>query len=614
MVDFGLVDYQCKLRLAIDAVPSPEDFSILSEPKLCCEMACQTKQPAKKDAACQTHPDMKHMSTQHRWKPERRSKSTQVKQQKRYVGCNTSTPFIPLEKGPLATSTPLKRPRREAEDSDCSFQPGMTDSSIYNESTVIATPPHIMRKFIVYEENLMDLFKNCPACSRHCAIKSRTVGTVLHVDQTCVHCEHHKQWASQPYVKNIPAGNLQLAAAVLFSGSSFLQVTKFMQAFNIQGICHTTYLKHQRTFLFPTINWQWKQHQNTVIAEALKGRNVVLGGDMHADSPGHSAKYGTYSLMDLRANKIMEIQLIQSNEVGNSQRMEKEGLETSLRELEQRGVTVRKIVTDRHPGVMKFLRESRPSILHRYDAWHMAKGVGKKIDELAKQRSCKEVGPWKKSIVNDLYWCGASSSSGKEIVAKWRSVVNHVQDIHEHEGEFQRCQHPPLVGDQARQWLKPSTAACEKLTQVILAPKLLKDLENLSSDFQTSGLESYHSLILKFAPKSVAFSFVGMLCRTQLAAMHYNENSGRPQATTAAGELRWHMQYPRYRRGEYTVRLLKRNPTFEYVDRLQDLVFESVLEQPQLFQESLKGLQVPDHLCTQFQRPEKSEAVAKHTS
>uniref|UniRef100_A0A9J8B7I9 Uncharacterized protein n=1 Tax=Cyprinus carpio carpio TaxID=630221 RepID=A0A9J8B7I9_CYPCA len=230
--------------------------------------------------------------------------------------------------------------------------------------------------------------------------------------------------------------------------------------------------------------------------EALKGRNVVLGWDMHADSPGHSAKYGTYSLMDLRANKIMDIQLIQ------------------------------------------------------------------KIDELAKQRSWKEVGPWKKSIVNHLYWCGASSSSGKEIVAKWRSLVNHVQDIHEHEGEFQRCQHPPLVGDQARQWLKPSTAACEKLTQVILAPKLLKDLENLSSDFQTSGLESYHSLILRFAPKSVAFSFVGMLCRTQLAAMHYNENSGRPQATTAAGELRWHMQYPRYRRGEYTVRLLKRNPTF----------------------------------------------------
>lgn len=54
--------------------------------------------------------------------------------------------------------------------------------------------------------------------------------------------------------------------------------------------------------------------------------------------------------------------------------MEKEGFERSLRQLEQRGVTVHMIVTDRHPGVMKFIRENRPNILHRYDAWHMAKG------------------------------------------------------------------------------------------------------------------------------------------------------------------------------------------------------------------------------------------------
>lgn len=51
----------------------------------------------------------------------------------------------------------------------------------------------------------------------------------------------------------------------------------------------------------------------------------------------------------------------------------------------------------------------------------------------------------------------------------------------------------------------------------------------------------------------------------------------------------------------------------EYVDRLQDLLFDGVLEELQLFQDSLKGLQVPDHLCTQFQSPDKSEAFAQHT-
>lgn len=85
---------------------------------------------------------------------------------------------------------------------------------------------------------------------------------------------------------------------------------------------------------------------------------------------------------------------------------------------------------------------------------------------LQNRESAKGLAHGKKSIVNHLYWCEASSSTGKEIVAKWRSVVNHVQDIHEHEGEFQRCQHPPLVGDQARPWLKPSNKKKKKISLI----------------------------------------------------------------------------------------------------------------------------------------------------
>ena len=84
-------------------------------------------------------------------------------------------------------------------------------------------------------------------------------------------------------------------------------------------------------------------------------------------------------------------------------------------------------------------------------------GVGKKIDGLAKTRGCKEVGPWKKGVVNHMYYCASSSSSGREIVAKWKSVANHVQNVHTHDDEdFPECLHEPLQGDQARQWLKPS--------------------------------------------------------------------------------------------------------------------------------------------------------------
>lgn len=73
--------------------------------------------------------------------------------------------------------------------------------------------------------------------------------------------------------------------------------------------------------------------------------------------------------------------------------------------------------------------------------------------------------------------------------------------------------------------------------------------------------------------------------------MHYSENNAREQATTATGQLRWHMQYPHYKKGECTVRPLKTRPTYGYADRLLELLFDSVLEEPNQFQDELKKFQ-----------------------
>ncbi|KAJ8353477.1 hypothetical protein SKAU_G00210440 [Synaphobranchus kaupii] len=136
-------------------------------------------------------------------------------------------------------------------------------------------------------------------------------GSQLQVNQRCVHCEYTYQWSSQPNVNNIPAGNLHICAATLFTGSTFSKVTKFLDALNAQGISPSTFYKHQSKLLFPTINWQWNQDQAKVISDTKAAGDVILGGDMRADSPGHCAKYGSYSMMDLKSNKIIEIQLLQ---------------------------------------------------------------------------------------------------------------------------------------------------------------------------------------------------------------------------------------------------------------------------------------------------------------
>jgi len=64
----------------------------------------------------------------------------------------------------------------------------------------------------------------------------------------------------------------------------------------------------------------------------------------------------------------------QSNEVGGSTHMEKEGLIRSLQFLENSGLHVDVLVTDRHPQIQKYMREAKPSVTHYYDVWHVAKG------------------------------------------------------------------------------------------------------------------------------------------------------------------------------------------------------------------------------------------------
>jgi len=68
---------------------------------------------------------------------------------------------------------------------------------------------------------------------------------------------------------------------------------------------------------------------------------------------------------------------------------------------------------------------------------------------------------WRHFIINHLYWTAASTPTGDpdEMQAKWQSMINHVQDIHEHSTPaFTSCAHPPLEGEaRNKEWLEPGT-------------------------------------------------------------------------------------------------------------------------------------------------------------
>jgi len=80
-------------------------------------------------------------------------------------------------------------------------------------------------------------------------------------------------------------------------------------------------------------------------------------------------------------------------------------------------------------------------------------GVCKKLEVVANSKGCQDVRGWIHSIVNHLYWSAATSTGSEDTVAKWKSVVNHIQDVHTHDDwHFPACEHGPI---DSTKWLLP---------------------------------------------------------------------------------------------------------------------------------------------------------------
>ena len=78
-------------------------------------------------------------------------------------------------------------------------------------------------------------------------------------------------------------------------------------------------------------------------------------------------------------------------------------------------------------------------------------GISKQLLKAAKKRDCEHLREWLKSIRKHIYWTAATSTTGPERVAKWTSILNHVQG---HEDPlFPKCLHPLPVTRGKGEWL-----------------------------------------------------------------------------------------------------------------------------------------------------------------
>ncbi|KAH9373992.1 hypothetical protein HPB48_018762 [Haemaphysalis longicornis] len=292
-------------------------------------------------------------------------------------------------------------------------------------------------------------------------------------------------------------------------------------------------------------NWLYQEQQDQLVRR-VAGTAVDLAGDGRCDSPGYSAKYCTYSLLCTQLNRIIhceQIRVKESASVPNSVAMEKEGLVRSMVKLEEQGVAIRSLTTDRHPAIRTLCRQKKPNMRHFFDVWHIAKGLKKKLKLAAKSKGCSSIQLWIEAIKNHLYWTAAmGDGDGELILSIWGSLLNHVCNKHVgHQGPFSECLHEPL---EDRQWMRPGESLhCNNLC------------------FGNAGF-SPTSSSLKMATVAATILQPHHINMTQLAVLHYNENALRPQAKTKKGKKKYKVKMSRPRPGHFFVSPLKTKPTF----------------------------------------------------
>uniref|UniRef100_A0A1X7TYQ2 Uncharacterized protein n=1 Tax=Amphimedon queenslandica TaxID=400682 RepID=A0A1X7TYQ2_AMPQE len=384
--------------------------------------------------------------------------------------------------------------------------------------------------------------------------------------------KHERCWNSQPFVNETPLGNLLILAAILYTGSLPAKALHILQALKCATIIPKTYFRQQKRFLHPAVNSVYTRHQ-TELVRSCCNRELILAGDGRADSPGHSAKFGSYTVIDL-------------DTIGNSNRMEKEGLLRVMNFFKKKRLKVGTIITDKHCQINKWLRENIPKLNTTLMFGTYQKVSKRSYRSLEKQK----IVSW---FDNGQGQSSSVDGNPDEMEEKWATIDNHIHNVHRSHGKiFKKCIHRRLTGKRKMKRFKRQTKVSKKLSAILLDKNILKTIRRLSPKHQTSALESFHSVILHFAPKLTAYLYCGMKSRLMLAALHFNENANRLnlKRKMETSDIVLHIRKYIEELLDETVKLCKANCT------------------------STTPQETPPSLCAYFTKPNKMDVIKEHKS
>ncbi|XP_067017883.1 uncharacterized protein [Acropora muricata] len=391
-------------------------------------------------------------------------------------------------------------------------------------------------RVIVEVDKIFQLFEGqCVeiGCTGQRKVVDRKVeGGVLLVTYTCSQ-GHNAVWSSSSVLcekrgQKIYVSTVLLASSVLVSGNNFEKVSLLARSMNLQYVSSTTFSRIQSLYSLPSIRELWNKMKE-IIWKVFENDLLVVCGDGRMDSPGFSAKYCVYTMMEHYLNVIVDLEVVGKREAGGtSTLMEKIGCKRLLERMMNR-LKLGELVTDASRVIMKMVRELKEAnctvlanLFHSLDIWHKSIKLTAKISAAGKIKGCEQLLQWVEPVRNHFWHCAETCGGEVEILKdKWLGILHHVCGEHEWDGDT--CSHGPLTEvESTKEYLGMNSKAVKELRKIILDREWLKSLEFYVQFRHTSNLENFNSMLLKYAPKRIAFVYEVFTGRILLAALDHN--------------------------------------------------------------------------------------------
>ena len=147
------------------------------------------------------------------------------------------------------------------------------------------------------------LFRFCMECGS--SVSSRQyhiIGATVFVTLECT-AGHRVTWDSMDYGHKKCNDHALLSSAIVLSGSTYTPFSEAMQIAKVSFLSEKAFYTIQKDLIFPAINNVYQRKAREILERAKNQGPVSLIGDGRCDSPGFSAKFGTYTLMNETDNE-----------------------------------------------------------------------------------------------------------------------------------------------------------------------------------------------------------------------------------------------------------------------------------------------------------------------